>query len=146
MGTTHTVVMASVSRLILRLSWLACVSAPPDPRGNAPWSSRSCGHDAVAKPGSDFPRYRIDLNIPIEIEESLSRDPDGGFAPWTPANEADYDRWVRTYERPQPQLESDPNPRPGSRRRLTCEGSSRSEPCADIVGGSPQPGRPGRRG
>ena len=41
---------------------------------------------------------------------------------------------------------SAPHPRPGSRRRSTCAGSSHSAPCADTAGGRAQRGRSGRRG
>jgi hypothetical protein len=70
----------------------------------------------VTKPVSDLPRYRIEFSIPIEIEESFSRDLGGKFAPSTPLIEADYDRWIRTYEQPQPLPEpcSTPDTRPRS--------------------------------
>jgi hypothetical protein len=71
----------------------------------------------VAKPSSEIWRYRIVLSILVEIEESLSRDPDGGFAPWTPDFEADYGRWIRMYERTQPLPETYSTPRETGRQR-----------------------------
>jgi hypothetical protein len=86
------------------------------------WLRRLGVEVTVAKPGSELPRYRIELSVPIEIEESLSRDPDVGFAPWTPEIEADYNRWIRLHERPQPlpELCSTPDIPP----RSTCEDST----------------------
>jgi hypothetical protein len=107
------------------------------------WLRRLRVEVTVAKPGSELPRYQIDLSIPIEIEKSLSRDPDGGFVRWTPEDAAAYDRWVSLYERPEPQL--DPHPMPGTPPQLTCEDSSRSGPYASTADGSPRRGRPGRR-
>jgi hypothetical protein len=92
------------------------------------WLRRLGVEVTVAKPGSELPRYRIDLSIPIEIEESLKRDPDGGFAPWTPEDEADYERWIRMYELPRPQLESDLNPMPDTLSLSRYAGSSPSGP------------------
>jgi DNA invertase Pin-like site-specific DNA recombinase len=112
------------------------------------WLRRLGVEVTVAKPGSELPRYRIDLSIPIEIEESLSRDPDGGFAPWTPELEADYDRWIKLYEQPQPLAElcSTPDTRPRSKYGgSTPSGPYHAVPCADTAGGNPRQGRSGRQ-
>ena len=115
------------------------------------WLRRLGVEVTVAKPGSGLSRYHIELSIPIEIEESLSRDPNGGFAPWTPEIQVDYERWVSLYEQPeaQPELRPDSCPTPDSLPRSHGAGSTPSgpyhaEPCGDTVGGTARRNRTGQ--
>jgi hypothetical protein len=56
----------------------------------------------VAKVGSGLLRYEIALNLPLDIRETLRRDPEGDFVSWSEEDERDYERWVSLYERSEP--------------------------------------------
>jgi len=47
-----------------------------------------------------MPRFELAFNIPVDIAETLRRDPEGEFRALTPEEEEDAQRWLRTHERP----------------------------------------------
>jgi hypothetical protein len=92
------------------------------------WLDRLGMEVVVAKHGSDAPRYEISINLPVEIESVLTRDPnrelrvesEGETAYWTPPE-------LRTPE--QMRLAQEWLAQPDTPRRYPRSHSSRWGPC-----------------
>jgi hypothetical protein len=91
------------------------------------WLRRLGVEVTVAKAGSGLPPNEIALNLPLDIRETLRRDPEGDFVPWSEEDERDYERWVSLYERPEPLPDTAHCCHPA---RSTPSGPSFPGPCA----------------
>ncbi len=96
----------------------------------------------VAKHGSELPRFEIAMTLPVDIEDVMSRDREGGFAAWTDEDQAEWERLSRQQE-PQPQATQD-SQHPSRQDHSSPSSPYSAAPFRDIAGGSPRRSRRGR--